>query len=71
VLKIWTALAGFVKRYPAAVAAGLNVVVVVAAKFGFHVSVTTLAVIASAVAAVLGAWVHTRVSPVKKKAAAS
>ena len=67
--KLWAVLAGLVTQYPAAVAAALNAAVVLLAKFGFHVSATELAAIASILAAALGAWVHSQVSPTRKKAA--
>lgn len=68
VKRIVKALLALLARYPAAVAAVLNVAVALAARFGFHASATELAVIVSAVAAILGAYVHSRVSPVKSAA---
>jgi hypothetical protein len=67
IARLWAVLAALVKQYPAAVAAGLNVAVALLARFGFHVSSTELAVIVSMVAAALGAWVHSQVTPAGKK----
>ena len=55
-----------VAHYPAATAAVANVIIVVAATFGLHLNATELATVASIVAAVFGALVHSGVVPLVK-----
>lgn len=55
-----------VAHYPAATAAIANVIIVVAADLGFHLTVTELTTVASIVAVVFGALVHSGVVPLVK-----
>lgn len=57
-----------VSRYPAVTAGISNVIIIVAAAFGLHLTAGELATTASIVAAVFGALVHAGVIPVTKAA---
>ena len=65
-LSVFAAVWGFISRYPAAVAAIGNIIVVLGAAFGLHLNAAELATTASIVAGVFGVLVHAGVIPVSK-----
>lgn len=62
VAAIWHVIA----RYPAVSAGLANIVIVIAAKFGLHLSANQVVETATAAAAILGILVHMGVIPVTK-----
>jgi hypothetical protein len=62
--RILDIVTGLLRNYPALSAALVNILVLLAAKYGLNVSAAELAVIGSGVAAILGLGVHQSVTPV-------
>jgi hypothetical protein len=63
-----SALRNIVKGYPALTAGLANVVIVLAARWGIHVTADQLAGLGAAVAAILAGIIHASVSPTQKPA---
>jgi hypothetical protein len=62
-VKAYQAVVLLLKKYPAAEGAILNVAVLLAAKFGFHVTTTELVAIGGAIAVIVGVYTHVTVTP--------
>lgn len=58
IAQVYAAVAAFVKQNPAIVSWVLTMAVTLAARFGFHVSVTTLTVLVGVVVTLLHGWLH-------------
>lgn len=56
--RVYAALRKFVLAYPGGIAGVLGVVVALAARFGFHLTVTELMSVYAVAAAVIGTFVH-------------
>lgn len=69
--KIYGAIKAALLSVPGGTAVILPVIVALASRYGFHVSVTELTVIMSAVSAVVGFLVHAGVKVAKAKAVAA
>jgi hypothetical protein len=59
--RLWAALRAAVIAYPGGLAAVLGIVVALAARYGFHLTVTELMGVYALAAAVIGAYVHVAV----------
>lgn len=65
--RVWAAVQVVLAKYPAAVPAVAVVIANLLAKFGFHASVTQIAVAVSAIAVFVGALVHRAVKAQARK----
>jgi hypothetical protein len=65
---IYKAIKAFVIAYPGGVAGVFGVVVALAARFGFHLTVTELMSVYAVAAAIIGAFVHVTMKAVVKDA---
>lgn len=68
VSRIYAAIKALVIAYPGGLAAILGIVVAIAARYGFHLTVTELMGVYAVASAVIGAFVHTAVKAAVKDA---